>query len=413
MNWVALSFRSLMANKLSAVLNIILIAFGISILTILLLASTQIQNKLANNARGIDAVVGAKGSPLQLILSSIYYVDFPTGNIPLKDAEVLAKNRMVKLAVPLALGDNYNGYRIVGTNKGFIELYNLQLAKGKFWNKDFEVTLGADVAKTQKLKVGDTFYGAHGLADNSDVHDSHAYIVTGILTPSANVTDQLVLTNLESVWEMHQHEAEAQSPLPESPLPEAQMPEDESPLPETETEITSLLIQYKSPISTIFFPKFVNENTNLQAASPAIESTRLFSLIGVGVETLQWFALLIMAISAISVFISLFNSLKQRKYDLAIMRTLGASKTKIFLIIITEGFFLSLIGTTLGCLFGHLAIEYVAGFQDAGQAKLTGLTFLPLEGFLILVGLSTGIFAAIIPAIAAYRYNISKILGSN
>ncbi|TAH03155.1 MAG: hypothetical protein EAZ15_03700 [Sphingobacteriales bacterium] len=254
MNVINISLNSLKANKLSAFLNILLIAFGISILTILLLASNQIQSKLANNAQGIDAVVGAKGSPLQLILSSVYYIDFPTGNIPLKDAKELAKNRMVKLAVPLALGDNYNGYRIVGTNSGFIKLYNLQLAKGKFWNKDFEVTLGADVAKTQKLKVGDTFFGAHGLADNSDVHNNHAYIVSGILNPNANATDQLVLTNLESVWEMHQHEVE-----PQSPLPEAQMPEAESPLPETDAEITSLLIQYKSPISTILFPKFVNQ----------------------------------------------------------------------------------------------------------------------------------------------------------
>ncbi len=406
MNILSISFKSIKANKLSAFLNILLIAFGLCILTVLLLASHQIQNKLENNAQGIDAVVGAKGSPLQLILSSVYHIDFPTGNIPLKTAEDLAKNRMVKLAVPLALGDNFNGYRIVGTNSNFIKLYHLKLAKGKFFNKNFEVTLGADVAKTQKLKVGDTFFGAHGLADNSDIHNNHAYIVTGILTPNANVTDQLVLTNLESVWHMHQHEEEiaTQSSLPESPLPAAQMPT---------AEITSLLIQYKSPISTILFPKFVNQSTNLQAASPAIETTRLFSLIGVGVVTLQYFAVLIMAISVISVFVSLLNSLKQRKYDLSIMRTMGASKTKIFLIVMLEGFILSLIGTILGWLFGHLLLQYMGSLQDAGQAKLTGLIFLQPESYLILVGLSIGIFAALLPATAAYRYHISKILAGN
>lgn len=400
-----------MANKLSAFLNILLITFGVSVLTILLLASNQIQNKLENNARGIDAVVGAKGSPLQLILSSIYYIDFPTGNIPLKAANELAKNQMVKLAVPLALGDNFNGYRIAGTNSSFIKLYNLKLADGKFWDKDFEVTLGADVAKTQKLKIGDTFFGAHGLADNSDIHKSHAYKVAGILTPNANVTDQLVITNIASVWKMHQHddEHEAENPLPQSPQPEAPQPEALQP----EAEITSLLIKYKSPISVILFPKLVNETTNLQAASPAIESTRLFSLIGVGVDTLQYFAILIMVISVVSVFISLFNSLKQRKYDLAIMRTMGASKTKIFLIVILEGFFLSLLGTLLGWFLGHLVLQYIGSLQDAGQSKLTGFIFLTQEFYLILVGLCTGIFAATLPAIAAYRVNISKILSTN
>src|SRR5215217_299217 len=106
-----ISWKSLRYNPLSFFLNVLLIAFGTGILTILLLVSTQMTEKLRNNSKDIDLVVGAKGSPMQLILSSIYYVDFPTGNIPLKDAMLLAQNRMVKLAVPLALGDNYSGFR--------------------------------------------------------------------------------------------------------------------------------------------------------------------------------------------------------------------------------------------------------------------------------------------------------------
>ena len=130
MSPLKISFKSLASNPLTSLLNILLIAFGTGILTILLLASTQISNKLASNARDIDLVVGAKGSPLQLILSSIFYIDFPTGNIPLKDANALSRHRMVKRAVPLALGDSYEGFRIVGTDTSFINLYNLQLEKG-------------------------------------------------------------------------------------------------------------------------------------------------------------------------------------------------------------------------------------------------------------------------------------------
>jgi len=367
-----------------------LIAFGTGILTILLLASTQIEEKLNNNSKDIDLVVGAKGSPLQLILSSIYYIDFPTGNIPLKDANELSHNPFVKRATPLALGDNYNGVRIVGTDSNFISLYGLKLQSGKFWKADLEATIGTNVAKEQNLKVGDTFFGAHGLTENKDLHKDHAYKVAGILAPQGNVTDNLILTNIASVWKMHGEEDG-----------------------ENNREITSLLIQYRSPMSVVMFPRMVNQGTNLQSASPAMESTRLFSLIGVGVDTLQWFAILIMLIAAISVFVNLYNSLKERSYDLAIMRTLGASRTKLFVIVILEGLILTIAGTIVGVALGHLALELIAHYQESSQAKLTGLIFITSEVYLLLAGLAIGIFASIIPAMQAYRSNISKILAKN
>ena len=392
MSPLKISWKSLASKPLSSALNVLLISFGTGILTILLLASTQIEEKLNNNSKDIDLVVGAKGSPLQLILSSIYYIDFPTGNIPLKEANELMHNPFVKRAVPLSLGDNYNGIRIVGTDSNYISLYGLKTQSGKFWNADLEATIGTNVAKEQNLKVGDTFFGAHGLTENKDLHKEHAYKVVGILAPQGNVTDNLILTSLTSVWKMHGDEAHDE--------PEGK-------------EITSLLIQYRSPMSVAMFPRMVNQMTSLQSASPAMESTRLFSLIGVGVDTLQWFAVLIMFIAAISVFVNLYNSLKERSYDLAIMRTLGASKTKLFLIVILEGVLLTLLGTFLGIILGHLAIELIGNYQESSQAKLSGFVFIANEIYLLFAGLAIGIFASIIPAIQAYKANISEILAKN
>lgn len=397
MSPLKISWKSIWSKPLSSVLNIILIAFGTGILTILLLASKQISDKLENNSKDIDLVVGAKGSPLQLILSSIYYIDFPTGNIPLKEAQELARSPFVKKAVPLALGDNYNGVRIVGTDSNFVGIYKLKVKEGKFWQRDFETTIGSSVAENQKLKIGDTFYGAHGLTGSTDVHKTHAYKVAGILTPQGNVTDNLILTNISSVWKMHDHEEEEHDH--DSKHKEKEAPEIQN------KEITSLLIQYRSPMSVVMFPRMVNESTNMQAASPAQESTRLFSLIGVGVDTLQWFALLIMFIAAISVFINLYNSLKERSYDLAIMRTLGASRAKLFLIVIAEGIMLTLAGTIIGIALGHLALEFIGSNQESSQARLTGLILLSDEAYLFVAGLAIGIFAAIIPAVQAYRSN--------
>lgn len=421
MSPLKISWKSLWSKSLSSALNIMLIAFGTGILTILLLASTQIGDKLDKNSKDIDLVVGAKGSPLQLILSSIYYIDFPTGNIPLKEAMELANSPFVKRAVPLALGDNYNGIRIVGTDSNFVSLYQLKTKEGKFWSGDFEATIGATVAKNERLKIGDTFYGAHGLSGSSDIHKNHGYVVSGILELQGNVADNLILTNIASVWKMHEeheedHEHQVTDGTEEEHDHEKHSHEGhqhETPEAEEKKELTALLIQYRSPMSVAMFPRLVNETTNMQAASPAQESTRLFSLIGVGVDTLQWFALLIMFIAAISVFVNLYNSLKERKYDLAIMRTLGASRTKLFGIIMAEGLMLTIAGTLLGILLGHMILEFIGSNQESSQAQLSGFVLLFDEIYLFAGGLAIGIFASIIPAVQAYRSNISSILAKN
>lgn len=401
MSPLRISWKSLSLNPLTSFLNVALVAFGTGILCLILLASNQIGDKLSSNSKDIDLVVGAKGSPLQLILSSIYHIDFPTGNISLSEANKLAHNPMVKRAVPLALGDSFNGFRIVGTDTSFINLYNLELADGEFWNAAFEVTIGSVLAETQKLKVGDKIYGAHGLTTAGDIHNDHPYKITGILSRQNNVTDNLVLTSIGSILKMHGLE----EPHHDEEHAEAETNED--------TQITALLIQYRSPMSLVLFPKIVNETTNMQAASPARESARLFSLVGVGVDVLKWFALLIMLIALLSVFVSLYNSLKERKYDLAVMRTLGASKAEIFAIIILEGFILTFIGSIIGLALGHLVLEFIGNNQDSSQAQLTGLSFLPNELYLLLIGCATGIFASVIPAIQAFKADISTTLSKN
>jgi putative ABC transport system permease protein len=397
MSPLAISWKSIWSKPISAAINILLVAFGIGILTVLLLATSQISNKLNHHSKGIDLVVGAKGSPLQLILSSIYHIDFPTGNIPLAEAEKIMQHPWVKRAVPLALGDNYNGFRIVGTDSSFVKLYTLKLGKGKFWEHDFETTIGAGVADEQQLKVGDHFYGAHGLTATSDIHEHHAYKVTGILEPQGNITDNLILTNIGSVWRMHDAKEEGAHDHHHH----------------EEKEITTVLIQYRSPMAVVQFPTMVNQSTNMQAASPAAESARLFSLIGVGLDTLTWFALAIILIAAISVFANLYNSLKERSYDLAIMRILGASRRKLFLIVVSEGIVTTITGALMGIALGHMLLELIAHYQESSQARLTGLTFIWEEAYLMICGLGIGIAAAIIPAIQAYRANISKILSKN
>ena len=340
MSLYILVWSYLKARPLTTVLNIFLMALGTAVITVLMLFTNQLEEKVTANAKGIDLVVGAKGSPLQLILCSIFHIDFPTGNIRLSEAEKITRHRLVKNVIPMALGDSYNGFRIVGTTKQYPELYNAALASGEWWTKDLEVTVGAVAAERNHLKIGDTFTSAHGLTSDGHDHETNQYVVKGVLQKSNTVVDDLIFTSIESIWLVHEI-IEQNSKAPSTPS--RLVPSREA--GDSTLEITSLLVQYRNPLAVIQLPRFVNSTGNLQAAAPAFETARLFSILGTGVDVLRGFAMVLIFISGLSIFIALFNSLKERRYDLAIMRSMGAGRKKLFLSIILGGVALTLAGS--------------------------------------------------------------------
>ena len=410
MNIFLLIWNYLKAKPLNTVLNIFLLALGIAVITVLLLFNNQLQEKIATNAKGIDLVVGAKGSPLQLILCNIFHIDFPTGNIKVSEAERIAKNRLVKHAIPMALGDSYNGYRIVGTNHDYIDLYKVTIASGELWSKTLDVTLGSTVARLSGLAIGDTFVSAHGLTSDGHAHEENKYHVTGILNSSETVIDNLILTNVESIWRVHEelHDSISKPPLhPSSIIPSIEKGD-------SVKEITSILIQYRNPLAVIQLPRFINSNSNLQAASPAFETARLFSILGIGVEVMRGFAYVLITISGLSIFIALYNSLKERQYDLAIMRSMGASRGILFVSIILEGSFLTIIGSIVGLVIGHGVLWlFTILVVESQKAGVTANVFYTTEVYIVAGSFILGILCSVIPAVQAYRTDIHKVLAGN
>lgn len=381
--------------------------FGIAIISLLLLLGKQLQDKFAKNISGIDMVVGAKGSPLQLILSSVYQIDNPTGNVYLSDVQEIAQNPLVKEMIPLSMGDNYQSYRIVGTNKKYFEHFKAQFASGALFKKDLDVVLGAQVALNTGLKVGDTFSSSHGLDAEGEVHDETRYKVSGILEFNNSVIDNLVLTSLNSVWDIHDHK-EAEHTEEEGEEHEAHDIEEED---MAKREITSALIKFRSPMGLMSMPRNINQNSKLQAALPSIEINRLFELLGIGIDGLQILAAVIMLISGISVFVSLYNSLKERKYEMALMLSMGASRTRLFLMLLLEGVLLALFGFIAGVVLSRVGIVLISNqlnkkfHFDVNQMNLqTG------EIYLFIGALAIGILAAALPSINIYRLNISRTL---
>ena len=415
MNLFKLSSSYLRRRLLNTSLNILLLSFGIATVSILLLFSNQLEENLYKNAEGVDVVVGAKGSPIQLILSSIYHVDTPTGNIDLDDARTLMRNPMVESAIPLALGDNVRGYRIVGTTTDYLEKYDAQLNRGTLWDHELELVAGAGVAESLSISVGDTLVSSHGLAGGGQAHDEKTMIVTGILEETGTVTDRLLLTGVETMWAIHDYEEEEGAGAHSEDEDHHDRTEitDESYLdPANENrQITSMLISYRNPLAAAQFPRFVNERTSMQAAAPAFEITRLLELLGVGLDTLEIFAYILILASVLGIFIALVNSMKERQYDLAIMRTLGGSRFRLFMQIILEGLMISIAGGLLGLILGHSAVHLIGEmFSEARQFDVSGIVFIPEEVTIVLLVVGVGIVASIVPAIRAYNTDIAETL---
>lgn len=413
MNSLSLSYAYLRHKVLSTALTITTFAAGVAMIVVMLLVNAQLQNEFSNNLKGIDLVVGGKGSPMQLILSSVFHLDIPTGNIPLDEAEKLSKHPMIKEAIPLALGDNYQGFRIVGTTQAYPAHYQARLKTGgRYWGKEMEAVLGAEVAAKSRLKPGDTFAGSHGLTSGGELHSEFPYTVVGILQPTGSILDRLALTGLESVWYIHEHHDhdhdEDADELHQQGAHDHHADEDEH---DHKREVTSLLISYNSPLAAVGLPRLINSTTSMQAASPAFEVARLTAFMGTGTDTLKYFACFLIVLAGFGIFAGLYNAMNERRYDLALMRSFGARPGKLFTLMMSESLIVSLISVAVGLVMGHLLVEGIATWlANSKHIHMTGRLFLPEETWLVPASLVVGALAAILPAVRVYRIDIFKTL---
>ena len=417
MNIFKLSIKNIISKPLSSLLSLALLVFGIGIISLLLQLNSLIKTQMDNNLKGIDMVVGAKGSPLQLILSAVYHIDSPTGNISVEDAKKIKNNRMVGSSIDLLYGDNYKGYRIVGTDDEFLDLYDAKIKDGRKWEDPFEVVVGSKIHSKFGLKLDDELMSSHGLRETGEAHEDQLFKVVGLLEPSNSVIDQLIVTSPESIWDLHaehdhsgeEHDDEHDHEHDDEHDHEH---EDEHDHEHDDEEITAMLIKFQNPMNIIQFPRQINEETNLQAAVPSYEISRLFKLFGFGIETLTYLAYLIIIVSAFSLFINLFNSMRDRKYEMALIRTLGSSRRQLSFMIIFESLILTTVGFLLGLLVSRLGVMFVSSLMEESlNYNLNSFGILNEELLLLILSIFIGLISSIIPALQVYNLNISEVLG--
>lgn len=402
MNVLTLSWRYLWSRPLASALNLLLLSLGLASMAFVLIAQHQVDKAFERDLQGIDAVVGAKGSPMQLILAGVFHIDVPPGNIPLDEVKKLHEHPQVAQLIPLSLGDNLQGFRIVGTTPDYAAHYGATLAQGAFWTAPMQAVLGAQAARETGLALGSRFVGAHGLGFGGAVHEAAPYTVTGVLSPCGCVLDRLVLTATESVWKVHDdmHATE-------------DMDEEDRAAIEADREVTMALIRYRSPLAAATFPRYINDSTSMQAAAPAVEITRLLSMVGVGTRVLQGLGAVLLAVAGLSVFIALWGAVRERRHDLAMLRMLGAPPARVGALLLGESLWLALMACALGLLLAHGLTALMAQMlMDQQSLAITGWQWVPAEGWVPLLALGVAVVAALVPAISAYRVDVTPLLNA-
>ncbi|MEM6720730.1 MAG: FtsX-like permease family protein [Bacteroidota bacterium] len=454
-----ISVKNIKTKPLYTFLSVFILGLSIALLLGIQQLKTSFKYQMENNLGDIDMVVGAKGSPLQLVLSSVLHLDNPTGNIPYAEAKKLSRNPLVKRAVPISYGDNYKGYRIVGATDEFPTIYNAELAEGRTVEKSLEVVLGHTVAEKTQLNIGDTFKSSHGLIDNDiDVHDDE-FVVVGIYKPTLKVIDRLIFTNLESIWNVHDHDHDEEGHSEEAHAHddheddehahdheedkhshdheddehehdhaegehdhdheekghshEEHSEDEHAHEHDEEKEITSLLVTFRNPTGLLMMPRRINEETNMQAALPKFELDKLYEYTGVGFKTISLIAYIILVISSIIIFISLYKMVKERSFDLALMRVYGAKNSQLIRIIAYEGFIIVFLAFIVGVVLSKAGLYFMVNSVDSGNSQKILQSIAFHEFFQIGILVFGMIIVAVLLAINPItKMNISTILSN-
>lgn len=379
-------------------------------------------------------VVGSSGSGQQLVLSSVLLQGNPIGNIPYSVYEELeADDARVRLAVPLAFGDNVGGKRIIGTNQNFFEIRRTQLdppafqiAEGRLFNDyslsgdDFqaEAVLGSQAARDLDLTIGDQFFGAHGVSSSiaENVHENLRYTVVGILESSRSAYDQAVYTQIRSVWDAHadtQHQAGSEDDASAGDLPSAgrtTLTTEVGAAP-LRNEVTTVLVLPTGFIEQNQIAQEFYLDPTLQAAFPGQELGNLINLLNQGQQLLNIIGYLVLGIAALTLFLSMYSAVLARQQSIAIMRGLGSSRNNIFRVIIFETLIVSILGALLGRVIGYALAAVIGTVYSAQSAIPVPIAFqADLESVLWVLSIGVGVLAGVVPALLAYRVDVVENL---
>ena len=399
-NTISLVFSSLLNRRTTAILTVASIAVSVALLSAVDRVRTDAQASFQNTISGTDLIVGARSGELNLLLYSVFRIGNPTNNLEWTSFEQIAGHREVAWAIPLSLGDAHRGYRVLGTNESYFDHYrfadrrSLELAAGERFATPTEAVIGAEVADRLGYDIGREIVISHGVAETSFVtHDDNPFVVSGILARTGTPVDRTVHISLQGMDLIHAKGLEYDSALDDYG-PEA---------------ITAILVGLESRISIFNLQRFVNEYEAepLSAIIPGVALQQLWGLIGVAEYALFGVSAMVVLAGALGLLTTLLVSLNERRREMSVLRSVGASPGHVFRLLVTEAGLLAFAGAVSGLLLIQLAIlamqEWV---QTAVGIQLdAGLRMFEVYVLIGIVALAVSI--STIPAWRAYRNSLA------
>ena len=409
MNFRLLAWKSLSSRRSTAILTVTSIAVSVMLLLGVEKIRFNAQSSFANTISGTDLIVGARSGSIQLLLYSVFRIGNATNNISWESYQDIAQKKGVKWTIPISLGDSHRGFRVMGTNKDYFSFYqygqkrNLQLTSGKPFSDIFDAVIGSEVAKSLHYSVGDEIIISHGTVSTPfSEHKDKPFIISGIFKQTGTPVDKTVHVSLEGIEAMHFNwQGLVKKRKVGKILSKANLK------PES---ITAFLIGLDSKIMSFKLQRYINEDIPepLLAIFPGIALHELWSLISVAEQALLIITIFVVIASLAGMLAVSLAGLNERRREVAILRSVGASHWHIMGLLITETLLLTVAGILLGIAVLYSAIKLG---QPIIEAKY-GL-FIPIsipnerEFAMASILLLTGFVVGLIPAYQAYRNSLA------
>jgi putative ABC transport system permease protein len=401
--------RSLRQHALSSTVTILSVALAAGLTMAVFAIKSQTYDAFTGGPIGFDAVLGARGSQLQLVLNTVFHLETSPGNIPWTMFTEVASNPQVELAIPYAVGDNYQGHRIVGTTPDIFTKFEYRAGRpfqvqagGRFFDPDKrEAVVGSYVAERAGLNRGATFMPYHGLTNDQRQQHKNEYTVVGVLETTNSPSDRVIWIPIEGVYRMSGHVLRGTGRV--------YRPQEGEAIPEEHREVSAVMLKFRTPQAGLFLSQQINRQGTVDTLAWPIARVmaELFDRLGWVNRILALVAYLVVVVAAGSILASLYNTMNERRREFAILRALGARKSTVFSAIVLEATTITVIGALVGFLV-YAAILSAAFVVVRAQTGVV-LDALRVDPALWLTPLGlilAGALAGLVPAFKAYRTDV-------
>lgn len=401
--------RSLRQHALSTFITVLAAGLASGLVMSVFTVSKQSKIAFTGGDIGYDAVLGAKGSPLQLVLNTVYHLETSPGNIPWDVYEETKARRDVRYAIPYAVGDNLQGYRIVGTTTEIFEVFEYQKGIGfefetgrAFKDDRMEAVIGSKAAKDLGMEVGTEFRPSHGVRYLPGTEHAEVYVVTGILEPTNTPADQVVWIPIEGIYRMEGHYVDGGKRQVEMGAKE---------IPSEWKEVSSVMIKYHSITAGMRHQGEANAGDYTLAWPIANVMGGFFNKMGWITQVLLYVAYLVVVVAAFGLLASIYNTMNERRREFAILRALGARRGTVFSVIVAEAATIAFLGSLLGYAIYFAILSATAVLiRDQTGVVMEAFVYHPALIWtpvgMVLIGAVAGVF----PALKAYSTDVARTL---